>query len=161
MGKRGPQKTPTAILKLRDSWRAKTRKGEPKAEASEPGLKCPNWVSKEAKKFWKEIVPHLEAVPGLVRRIDRLALGMLCDALAHYIKAKREIEKKGITIKGASGSQISNPANLVLQRAYTRFAKLVREFGMTPAARASIDIGEGEGRKRGGDDRKSRFFSSG
>ena len=78
-----------------------------------------------------------------------MALGMLCDALAHYLKAKKEVEKSGVRDR----------ANITLQRAYQRFYKLMREFGMTPASRASIEVEDSEGRERGGND-KSRYFSA-
>jgi phage terminase small subunit len=51
MGKRGPQPTPTKILQLRGSWRAKKRP----ANVSQTPLKshAPAWLDAEAKKIWK------------------------------------------------------------------------------------------------------------
>ena len=152
MGLRGPPKTPTVILENRGSWRAKTRPGEPKAPAAK-NLSCPNWVRKDAVKYWKEIVPHLEGIPGLLAKCDRMALGMLCDALALYVRASKDLEKHGITVDGRT-----NPAGLVQQRAWMRFARLVKEFGLSPASRAGLSIAEAEG--TGGSD-ASRFFSAG
>ena len=153
MGKRGPPKTPTAILNMRGSWRAKTRKGEPKPPAAKKGkLRCPNWVRKDANKYWKEIVPHLEEIPELLTKVDRLALGMLCDALALYVKASKEIEKEGAT--RAAGR--ANSAGLVQQRAWQRFVRLAKEFGLSPASRAGLRVEEVESGRD-----VERFFSTG
>lgn len=63
MGKRGPQRTPTALLKLRGSWRAKTRKAEDRAEiaapapstANNPSARPPNKIKKKWLKLFKTI----------------------------------------------------------------------------------------------------------
>lgn len=151
MGKRGPPKTPTVILKNRGSWRAKTRGGEPDFGTVKT-LRRPSWLRKDAAKHWKEIVPHLEAIPGLLSKVDRLAIGMLCDSLAIYIKASKDIEKNGIVIDGRT-----NPATTVQQKAWMRFARLIREFGLSPASRAGLDVKTEE--KSDAD--VSRFFKSG
>ena len=47
MGKRGPGKTPTAILKLRGSGLVPSRKGEPKPKKERP--RCPLWIRRKAR----------------------------------------------------------------------------------------------------------------
>lgn len=84
-------------------------------------------------------------------RVDRLALGMLCDALALYVKASKEIEKDGITVE-----ERANPAGLVQQRAWQRFVRLVKEFGLSPASRAGLSVEEVESGRDA-----ERFFSAG
>ena len=59
MGKRGPPKTPTKILQMQGSWRAKDRKGEPEPEAA-VAPKCPSWVPVVGREKWDEIVGPLE-----------------------------------------------------------------------------------------------------
>lgn len=138
---------------MRESWRAKTRKGEPRLDGAQRGeLRCPNWVSKDARKFWKEIVPHLEGIPGLLTKVDRHALGMLCDALGLYVKASKLLQKEGLVTPDGH----AHPAGVVQHRAWQRFVRLVKEFGLSPASRAGLTVEEVEN----GTDAE-RFFSAG
>jgi phage terminase small subunit len=57
MGLRGPQPTPTAILRARGSWLVNHRKDEPQPEKGGPP--CPRWLNKDARKIWKALIPQL------------------------------------------------------------------------------------------------------
>lgn len=56
MGQRGPAPTPTKILKLRGSWRAKRNAEEPEYGQ---GVECPKRASTNAPAVWRQLAPLL------------------------------------------------------------------------------------------------------
>ena len=104
MGSRGPARTPTQILKLRGSWLANRREGEPKGDPAAPH--CPKWLRKEGKALWKEIVPQLAAM-GVLARCDRNAIARYCQTFAKWREAEEFLKEHGAVYpeKDASGAR--------------------------------------------------------
>ena len=117
MAGRGPAPTPTAILKARGSWLAKTRPDEPKPERSLPT--CPSWLPKEAKTEWNRIVPELDKL-GLLTAIDRAALAAYCQAWSDFREA---VEGDSLRDRDTAAKRLINAA---------------AQFGLSPAARARV-----------------------
>ncbi len=142
MGKRGPARTPTRILKMRGSWRADAREGEPEPDASRP--RCPAWLRKEAKRAWKELIPQLEAM-GILAKCDRNPLARYCQTLAQWKATEQWIMKHGDAYpeKDARGKIIGLKEYPQVSRALRLSEALLRlekQFGLTPAARADLAI---------------------
>lgn len=143
MGKRGPKPTPTATLHQRGTYRPDRRANEPEVPDTE--VRKPQWVKGLAAKHWQTIAPWLKQ-SGLLTVLDVVALGLLCDALAEYFEAGEVVEAAVATdgVKFISttdkGNIIQHPAVGVRNKAWERTVKLLREFGMTPSARANINI---------------------
>lgn len=110
MGRRGPQPTPTPLLKLRGSWRAETREGEPKTTPEVP--ECPKWVREEAQEHYRDICESLHGL-GIMARVHVVAVAMLAESLADYLRDRDA-------------------------RSRDQVHKWCREVGMTPAAITSI-----------------------
>ena len=141
MGRRGPVRTPTAILKLRGSRRASNRRGEPQADGSRP--RRPQYLPQVAKKCWDEILPHLVRL-GVLDSIDRNALARYCSCVARWRESEDKIEDEGqvITLTRANGltAPIVNPWVKIAKDLASELRRLEQEFGMTPAARARIQL---------------------
>ena len=137
MGRRGPQKTPTAILKLHGSRKAEGRKNEPKPANAIP--RCPAWLTGEGRKEWRRICPQLKRM-GVLTKIDRTALGAFCKAYSRWLKAERELEKIGELIKSPSGYSIQNPWLAISNKSMKQMLEIMREFGMSPASRAGLHV---------------------
>lgn len=135
--KPGPKPTPTNILELHGSWRAKVRKNEPKPTTSAPS--CPGHLTKEAKSEWKRITPQLKKL-GLLAKIDRAALAGYCQSWARWVKAEKEIAKMGEVVKSPSGYPIQNPWLAISNRALKQTESFIKEFGLSPSARTRVDI---------------------
>jgi len=141
VGKRGPAPTPTATAKKRGTYRPDRRKAEPQPTGE---AKKPAWVKGAAAKHWKALAPWLAEL-DLLTALDTVALGLLCDAMADYLEAGAVINEKAadgnkfvsVTDKG---NEIQNPLVGVRNKAWDRVVKLLREFGMTPSARAGLAI---------------------
>ncbi len=119
---------------------------------------CPNHLAEEAKKEWRRITRHLEAL-GLISQIDRAALAGYCSTWADYVWAERRIaalngadpsragpaaqaadttgERGRIWDTPSGYKQISVPMQ-IRNRALEMMAKFLAEFGMSPAARSRV-----------------------
>ena len=143
MGKRGPAKTPTSILKLRDSWRAKGRTGEPEFEDGIP--ECPDWLRPEAKEAWERVIPRLAAVPGLLKAIDGNALARYCQTWAKWRECEDFLAKHGDVFptknkRGDVTGFVQYPqVNTAIKLDAALFA-MEKQFGMTASARAGLNV---------------------
>ena len=143
MGKRGPKKTPTNILKLRGSERAKDRpKNEPIPKQGMP--QPPEFLGGEALAEWGRKAPLLYE-QGTLTLIDDTALAAYCEAYALYVEALDEcydveLGRTRMLVKRANGDEVKNPVLLILNRARSQMIKLAAEFGMTPSGRTGINV---------------------
>ena len=142
MGRRGPRPTPTAILKARGSWRAKTRKDEPQPAASIPDP--PDWLAPVARAFWDQLVPELAAL-GLLTRVDGFALARYCQFAAEWLEALKFLQQYGHHLvhknqEGQVHAIVLHPQNTQLVKLDGTLRKLEAEFGLTPSARARLTI---------------------
>ncbi len=171
MAKRGPKRTSNKILKLRDSWRTGRKPAPPIPEDGIPA--CPSWLSKEAKKEWKLVVPGLHAM-GLLKKIDRNVLTQYCDAWAKWCQMSQYIDDKGVmyAIRGESvPSKVKGkPYELgpikylqqvphvgIYHRLHATLARLQGELGLTPAARSRMEVAEPQKQENA----KDRFLKFG
>ncbi len=157
MGSRGPQPTPTAILRLRGSWRADQNRGEPQPPPGPPT--CPEWLTAEAKEAWDALVPVLDAM-GCLTMADANALSRYCLLWARWRKAEDFIEKHGDSYPTKHRGELilkTFPQVRNADRLATQLSRLEAAFGLTPAARSRISSREVEEAPAGND--KGRFFS--
>jgi P27 family predicted phage terminase small subunit len=153
MGARGPAPTPTAILRLRGSWRAKTRPGEPQAPAGAP--KCPRHLNEAQRKVWRQACKALESM-GLLTQVDGAALERYVRYLVRWRANEDFLDRNGISF-GVKNDDPSNyaakigdgtPAAVVDFEEYPQvkdsyklneaLRQLETQFGLTPAARARL-----------------------
>ena len=157
MGKRGPKKTPTAILQRRGSWRGDSRDGEPAAEIGQPAM--PSWVTDDAVAVWSQVCSHLSSL-GVLATTDGNAIGRYCVLLVRWVSAVRFLEKYGESypVTSRSGDSVTTvfrqfPQAATATKLATLLLRLEQEFGMTPASRANISVPHTEA-----PDDKARFF---
>jgi len=144
MGKRGPRPTPSAAQKRAGTYRADRRRGEPDAPAEIPPE--PEWLDDTSRRFWSELAPWLKRAE-LLTRLDQTALALLCRSLSEYLLACEVVESAAaqtgqhfVSVTDA-GNVIQHPAVGVANRKWEQIVKLLREFGMTPSARAGLQLG--------------------
>lgn len=157
MGKRGPAKTPTAVLAARGSWRAKVRDGEPEASGVPV---CPDWLNDDAKAVWFRLLPMLTAM-SIVGSVDENALARYAQIFARWKSCEEFIAKHGqvMPVKDESGQVVGMkefPQVGRASRLADQLLKLEQQFGMTPSARASLAIERPN--KNQDNDGKARFF---
>jgi len=116
----GPVRTPTAVLKLRGSWRAELNPNEPKADVCIPPM--PKYIKGEARKEWERVTPLLLKM-GCIANVDLANLEAYCVV---YSKAK-DIAKHPSMYKITDYDKI-----------YRLQMKLAAEFGLSPSSRTRI-----------------------
>lgn len=147
MGQRGPKSKPSAQQQRAGTYRADRRRGEPQAPAEVPPV--PEWLDADSRRYWSELAPWLERA-NLLTRLDQAALALLCQSLSDYLAARAVVdaaaEQTGTRFVSVTdaGNVIQHPAVGVLNRAWERVVKLLREFGMTPSSRAGLHLPEAE-----------------
>lgn len=124
---RGPPPTPTAVLKMRGSWRGDTREDEPQPEG---GIsECPDWLDTDARAEWDRVKALLDG-SQIGSRIDSDALTLYCVAFSRWKKTEKLIAERGIEDQ----KDLLRVANTAMAQCH----KLLAEFGMTPASRTRV-----------------------
>jgi len=147
MGKRGPRKQPTALRLLR---------GDPSKEgkhADEPvppagAVVAPEWVTGKAREKWDEVVPQLEAM-GLITTADTEAIGRYCAMYEQWVRYLDQIRRglDVLVIRDKDGKvkyMQSTPAATMFVKLGQSMLRIEQEFGLTPSARASMNLPGGE-----------------
>ena len=104
-------------------------------------LDPPAFLTDRAAQHWPELAGLLADL-GIAADSDRLALALLCEALAEWIGAGETIAQHGATYECTTeaGAVMHRAHPAVAQRADAarRVQSLLSEFGMTPAARSKV-----------------------
>jgi P27 family predicted phage terminase small subunit len=112
-------------------------------------LTAPVWLPSAAKEVWDDVAPKL-ATAKLLTEIDVMMLCKLCIAEAQYryavlqtgtgedLLACKTEEKEGGE-KVEAGKYI-NPWSLIQSMTFKQQMTVLREFGMSPAARSRVQI---------------------
>lgn len=159
MGQRGPRPTPTAILKLRGSWRGHANDAEPQPPPGAPD--CPDWLTAAAVAVWDQVVARVP--PGVLTRVDGNALGRYCDAMVRWKKAAKWVEENGevYPIKDQAGKLkclMQFPQVTQYNKLSALLLKFEQEFGLTPSSRSRIQIPDAATPQQSN---KARFFRAG
>ena len=142
MGKRGPKPTPTASLKIRGSWLAGTREGEPVLSVDE--VPCPSWVRASAREHWPELCETLKGM-GLLSRPFSIAMGQLVNQLDAYLRFEGEIDETTESIVNG----MANPIFGLRDKAWDRLVKICNEFGLTPSSLTGVRSVKGDEKPQG------------
>lgn len=150
MGRRGPAKTPTELLKLQGSWRAKKRDTkEPKAPKGTPETLLVDLTERE-KNVFDQTCKVLDSM-GVLNKTDGTAISRYCKAIVRYNDICDFCEKNGDTYQqhatDKNGETILKavrryPESTIRNELENTLLRLEREFGLTPSARAGIEVQE-------------------
>ena len=133
MGRRGPKKTPTKVLKLRGSWRGDKRPVDDPGAYTRPSM--PQYLTGAARTEWKRIVPILENM-GVLAECDRTMLALYCKVYAEWLEADELC--KSLLIKTSNNNIVQHPALSIRTNAWERLKKICSEFGLSPSARTGL-----------------------
>jgi P27 family predicted phage terminase small subunit len=145
MGK-GRKPTPTNILKLRGSWRAKTRPNEPTPEVTK--VEAPEFLGAREREIFDKMAQKLFDL-GVLTEIDAGALTRYATILVRWMDAARQMAEgvaTHIAIKDDAGkvkSFMPTPPYMVFNKSNEQLMKLESEFGLTPAARPRLQSSNG------------------
>ena len=131
-----PVPIPLEIAEARGSRSAKPRKKlEPTISVGVPH--APKWLPEEAKKERKRVVPLLVEM-GVLTKADKTSLTAYCLLWQEFADISRQIQEEGrydpMDRTGLSAKQ------RLIREVYTQLRQYVTEFGLSPAARAKLQI---------------------
>jgi P27 family predicted phage terminase small subunit len=118
---------------------------------AEGRLKAPDWMSSSGRAVFRSIARHFEAsAPGWLLTVDVELLALACEHLAVAKAASRAMRGPGgrYVVVGADaahgGRERKHPAHQVFREATAAYVALARELGLTPKARAELEVGLGD-----------------
>ncbi|MFL5242382.1 MAG: phage terminase small subunit P27 family [Gemmataceae bacterium] len=126
---RGRPPTPTAVLKARGSWRAKTRKAERVLPVEAPSK--PDWLQGEAAAEWDRAIAALLEM-GILTLADRAPLAAYCEACGEFVELVQLIATIG---REGNGALVR-----MKNKAAERIAKFGCEFGFSPVSRTRLKL---------------------
>lgn len=106
-------------------------------ELAEP----PEDLPADGKRLWREDVSRLLEV-GIVDRVDRAGLEMMCTAYARAKQAGRVLKAEGLFTGGARGQLREHPAVAIERQAWLIFFRVANDYALTPVARARLGLAE-------------------
>jgi P27 family predicted phage terminase small subunit len=147
MGKRGPVPSPTALKVVRGERRDRINTREPTVPTGD--VVPPTWMGSHARQEWDRLAPILVRMRVLTQ-IDRDALAVYCEAVAHYEQAVQLVDQSAVLISGQRGL-VKNPAMQVARDQAAIIRAFGRELGLTPSSRSEMVNGATD-RPQPGDD---------
>ena len=119
-----------------DALHGNPGKRKPKAEIMLPDSdeppSAPHALTADAKKHWNVLTQQLWRV-GLLKPADEIMFGMLCQSLDDYHRFMRECREQEVDEEGAI-----NPYRKLADKEFAKAMELMKNFGLSPAARARI-----------------------
>lgn len=146
MARRGPPPTPSAILKLRGSWRGDLNRNEPAPPIGRP--EAPE-LSEKARIVWDKACEILEAM-GVLTKADGHQLERYCRYLVRWRECEDFIAKFGINyevksskpkryVKGKIVQYCEYPQVHESHRLAAELRRIEMNYGLTPSARSRIN----------------------
>lgn len=130
--------TPTNLKLLKGVANARINDDEPIPQDGIPT--CPS-KNKEVREVWDYTVAQLK-VMRTITMADRDTLAAYCQAVITYRKAQAVMDTEGPLIDVGKTSCRKHPANDVIKQASADIATYARAFGLNPAARSVIKVGD-------------------
>ncbi len=151
MGQRGPQPTPTAIAKRRDSTVLYERDCEPIFEVGIPDP--PAWLDDHAISEWDRITSD-PTMLSVLCFIDQAILAVACEEYSRYVRASQYIRENGETyIDGKTGNPRKHPMVDVMSTSREGWMRAKATLGLSPADRTRVKTHDGTGHEFGRDPR--------
>ncbi len=95
---------------------------------------CPKDLKADGRRLWKE-AGTLLIKAGALDELDRSAFTTLCRTYDKMCIADNQLLTEGLTIKGRQGAPVKHPAFSIWKVAHDNYVALLKQFGLTPAAR--------------------------
>ena len=135
----GRRPQPTALKLLRGNpGKRKPNPREPKPPPVST-LDPPPWLHTEAQGEWRRLAPMLGRL-GVLTESDVDALAAYCEAFITWKQATEQLRTKGLVVKRKGAPPGLSPYLRIANAALAQMRALLVEFGMTPSARARVQV---------------------
>ena len=140
MGARGPAPKPDWLRVLEGNpGKRPLKKAKKREKTKQAPPRCPDWIGKEAKAEWRRLAPELER-RGLLTSLDVAAFACYCQAWSQYAAAEAVLNERGLTYMATNGRVVERPEVAISASALKLVLSFGREFGLTPAGRARLNL---------------------
>lgn len=117
--------------------------GHHRLNKSEPQFKrlsvtCPAFLDKVAKREYMRLIRVAPA--KLITAADRGTLAAMCQLYSRAIQAEEKIRTDGAVITTTNLNVIQSPWVGMANKAWSEYARLATEFGLTPSSRSRLDL---------------------
>lgn len=103
--------------------------------------RCPAHLNAIARKEWRRLASALHSV-GVLTVVDRAALAVYCQAYSRWVEAEEKLASTPMLLKTPSGYVQQSPWLSVANKQMELMARYMGELGLTPVARARLDVGQ-------------------
>ena len=145
MGRAGTIKKDKATRELENDPRAKYEQPKNAPTPTADNLAAPPHLYGTALEKWDELREVLEPA-GLMTDADKDSLAQYCVNWQLYLVCIEKIKTEGMIMEfnGGSGKNYrqASPHTVTMLKLQAAMVKTSKEFGLTPSARASLDLGE-------------------
>lgn len=133
---RGRRPEPAQAKILKGTFRKDRHQHGARVDQRAP--KCPVWLPKHAKRYWREIVPHLEQA-GLIALVDSAAFSAHCDSVGRFEEVTRKLQTLDDTVdKTPQGYEVQSALFTIRNKLWDQVMRSAQEFGLTPAGRSKV-----------------------
>lgn len=142
----GRPRKPIALRKLEgDPGKRKKKDPETTANSSRaPKLPtAPRYLSAIAKSEWRRLGKQLEAA-GKISGLDLRAFEMLCTTYEEWRTAQDKTRELSMVVYTPSGYPMTNPWFTNEAKLADRYARLLMQFGLTPASSEKVPTAQAE-----------------
>lgn len=110
-------------------------------------IDCPEWMGDNGRMLWETVAPQL-CQERILASTDIQNLEVYCSAYDQFRMAQADISQNGVTVSGAMGGVIKNPAATALKEATAMMASFGGMLGLDPSSRQRM---MGTGKKKQSD----------
>jgi P27 family predicted phage terminase small subunit len=137
---RGRKPTPTALHLLRGNPGKRARNLLEPTPPVVPDMPPPAWLSEPAQVEWHRLAPVLGRL-GVLTETDTDALAAYCEAWVTWKQATQRLRQFGLVVKTKDTEMpIISPYVKIAHHAMAQMRAFLVEFGMTPSARARVQV---------------------
>lgn len=100
-------------------------------------INCPVWMGDFGRGLWETVAPLL-CKERVLEATDVQNLEVYCNAYDQFRMAQKEVRQEGVTVLGAGGSPVKNPAVTALKEATATMATYGGMLGLDPSSRQRL-----------------------
>ena len=110
----------------------------------------PSWLTPYASHLWDSLAPDMIR-KRVLTTWDADLFASVCEHYSTWRRAQEIVVENGVLVAGFGGVMVKNPAVQVARDAWQAFNAGAGKFGMSPADRSKVQVGDAKKRKPGED----------
>lgn len=100
-------------------------------------IDCPEWMGEYGRALWETVAPLL-CGQKVMQATDVQNLEVYCNAYDQFRMGQEEVRQNGVTVSGAQGGVVKNPAVTAVKEAAAMMASYGGLLGLDPSSRQRL-----------------------